>query len=89
MPIQILAFLGLCKNIKKKKDPKGVCEGSTCSQPSLELLDLHGDYGGVAQDSSTFQCFRSAYLWRILNFVSHALFFAALLGYFTERSNAP
>lgn len=55
VPIQILAFLGLWK----KKDPKDVCEGVTCSQPSLELLDLHGDYGEVVQDSS-FYCFRSA-----------------------------
>lgn len=78
--------MGLCKNIKKK-DPKSVCEGFTCSQPSLELLDLHRDYGEVVQESS-FYCFHSAYLWCILNFVSHALFFA-LLGYFTERSNAP
>lgn len=77
-----------CAKTLKKKDPKGVCEGVTCSQPSLEVLDLHGDRGEVVQDSSLY-CFHSAYLWRILNFVSHALFFAALSGYFTERSSAP
>ncbi len=72
------------------------------SQSSLELLDLHGGLlrsrlaplASRLWDSSLY-CFHSAYLWCILNFVSHThththtLFPPSLLGYFTERSSTP
>lgn len=54
-------------------------------QSSLELLDLHGGLlrnqasplASRLWDSSLY-CFPSAYLWCILNFVSHTLFFLPL-----------
>lgn len=59
------------------------------SQSSLKLLDLHGGLlrsraallASRLWDSSLY-CFHSAYLWRILNFVSHALLSSRSLGLF-------